>query len=115
MTQLRDLLDFATLWSRRTVIGDDAGMAFDLLNVPDLVQAKKTQRGRDWPVIDALVAIHYRENAETSTPEHIAFWLAEARSPELLVELTARFPAEAKEGQVARPLADFRRAEREGT
>jgi hypothetical protein len=35
-------------------------------------------------------------------PERIAFWLDESRTPERLVDLAARFPAEA--GQRARPL-----------
>ena len=74
MTRLRDLPDFATLWDRRTVVADETGTEFHLLSIPDLVEAKKTQRGKDWPVIELLVAIHYRENSATPRSDWIAFW-----------------------------------------
>lgn len=95
MTKLRAMQDFESLWRRRTVFTDDVGMEFHLLSVPDLVEAKKTQRFKDWPVIDALVAIHYTENFSSPNEEWIRFWLLEARSPELLIELSSSFPNEA--------------------
>jgi hypothetical protein len=104
MTKLRDLPDFELLWNRRTVVADNSGTEFNLLSVPDLVNAKKTQRSKDWPVIEALVAIHFRENRHAPTPEWTDFWLMETRSPELLIDLTTRFPAETARLQPARPL-----------
>ena len=104
MTRLRDLPDFATLRERRTVFQDEAGGEFHLLSIPDLVQAKKTQRSKDWPVIELLVTIHHRENAAEPRADWIAFWLCEARTPELLRDLAASFPAEVLALQSARPL-----------
>ena len=104
MSALRGLPSFEDLWSRRTVITHRSGEEFDLLCVPDLVAAKKTQRSKDWPVIELLVGIHYEENKEKPTPDFIRFWLLEARSPEQLVRLAARFPAEAVEMTSRRPL-----------
>jgi hypothetical protein len=104
MTRLRDVPDFATLWERRTVFQDATGNEFNLLSIPDLVQAKKTQRSKDWPVIELLVTIHHRENAATPQVDWIAFWLREARTPELLRDLAIRFPREARVMQSARPL-----------
>lgn len=104
MTRLRDLSDFATLWERRTVYGDDSGVEFNLLSVPDLVQAKKTQRSKDWPFIELLGSIHYRENHTEPRPDFIEFWLCEIRSPELLREVVNRFPAEANALLERRPL-----------
>lgn len=105
MTRLRDLADFATLWQRRTVFEEDeTGAIFNLLSVPDLVQAKKTQRSKDWPIIELLVAIHHRENAHAPRADWIDFWLREARTPELLTTLAARFPARTRELLAARPL-----------
>jgi hypothetical protein len=104
MTRLRDLPDFAVLWERRTVFADPEGVTFNLLSVPDLVAAKKTQRSRDWPVIELLVAIHYRENGGSPKPAWIEFWLKEARAPELLVELARRFPGATRALADARPL-----------
>jgi len=104
MSRLRDLSSFGHLWERRTTIGDAEGHEFHLLSVPDLVKAKKTQRAKDWPVIEALVAIHFRENGPNPQPDWIEFWLKEARSPELLVELTSRFPVETAQLEIERPL-----------
>ena len=104
MTKLRDLDDFETLWQRRTVFSDPSGTEFHLLSVPDLVSAKKPQRSKDWPVIEALVGIHFEENQSNPLPEWISFWLTEARSPELLLDLAVRFPIEAAAILPARPL-----------
>lgn len=91
MTRLRDLPDFETLWERRTVFTEESGMGFHLLCIPDLIRAKKTQRTKDWPVIEALASIHYAENAGCPRPDWIRFWLSEIRSPELLLDLVKRF------------------------
>lgn len=104
MTRLRGLPAFSMLWERRTVFGEAAGIRFALLSVPDLVAAKKTQRSKDWPVIELLVAIHYRENGGSPRPDWIQFWLEEARTPELLVELAGRFPSAAAALAGERPL-----------
>jgi hypothetical protein len=104
MTRLRDLAEFAILWDRRTVVGDETGAEFHLLSIPDLVRAKKTQRSKDWPVIELLVDIHYRENGAAARADWIEFWLREARAPELLTALAARFPAETRALSATRPL-----------
>jgi hypothetical protein len=104
MTRLRDLPEFSILWERRTVIGSDTGGEFHLLSIPDLVAAKKTQRTKDWPIIELLVAIHYRENVAAPLPEGVAFWLRQARTPELLGELVQRFPEQARAQSANRPL-----------
>jgi hypothetical protein len=104
MTKLRDLPAFEVLWGRRTTITEENGQEINILSVPDLVQAKKTQREKDWPVISALVEGHYQALQKEPTAERIAFWLAEARSPERLLELATRFPVETTEFRAARPL-----------
>jgi len=104
MTRLRGLPEFRILWERRTVVADAGGQEFHLLSIPDLVDAKKTQRSKDWPIIELLLAIHYRENSATPRPDWIEFWLAEARTPELLAELVRRFPAQTAALANRRPL-----------
>jgi hypothetical protein len=104
MTRLRDLPDFGVLWGRRTTIRDEDGETFELLSVEDLIQAKKTQRDKDWPVIDALVEGHYRALSGEPTPERIAFWLVESRAPERLMGLAQRFPNETHAQSSRRPL-----------
>ena len=61
----------------------------DLLSLPDLVRAKKTQRDKDWPMIRRLVEANYFAHRAVATAERVDFWLAELRSPPLLVELAA--------------------------
>lgn len=104
MTRLRSLPGFEVLWVRRTTIRDENGETFELLSVEDLVQAKKTQRNKDWPVIDALVEGHYRALGGEPTPERVAFWLAESRTPERLIELAHRYPGEVRAQLRLRPL-----------
>ena len=104
MTRLRDLPDFNSMWQRRTTIVDEAGSVFELLAVEDLVQAKKTQREKDWPVIGALVEGHFHQFRLEPTPDRIRFWLKEARTPERLSELVRQFPPEATMWQGERPL-----------
>ena len=104
MTRLRDLPDFSVLWARRTTIRDTDGETFELLSVEDLVQAKKTQREKDWPIIDALVEAHYRALGGEPTPERVAFWLGESRTPERLIGLAQRFPNETRAQINRRPL-----------
>ena len=55
-------------------------------------------------MIEALVSIHYRETSTKQSPDWVAFWLSEARSPELLVEFNLRFPEEISQLEATRPL-----------
>ncbi|MBI4663071.1 MAG: hypothetical protein HY735_30050 [Verrucomicrobia bacterium] len=104
MTRLRDLPEFAILWARRTTIAEEGADTFELMAVEDLVQAKKTQRSKDWPMIEALVEGHYHAVGTEPTSGRIRFWLVEARGPERLVELARRFSAEARAQASRRPL-----------
>lgn len=97
MTKMRGVSDFATLWERRTTFGDDHGTEFNLLSIPDLVQAKKTQRSKDWPMIELLAAIHHRENRDFPGDDFIKFWLHELRTPELLITLARDYPVQAQD------------------
>jgi len=104
MAKPRGLADFPLLWERRTTLEDEEGNGFDLLSVPDLVRAKKTQREKDWPMIAALLETHYREFCHEPDTGRIKFWLAESRSPERLVDLTHTFAPQAQALTVQRPL-----------
>ena len=103
MTRMRGVAPFHELWERRTTLADNAGCEWDLLALPDLVTAKKTQRDKDWPMIRALVEAHYFAHRETAGAA-VDFWLTEARTVELLRELVARHPAAAKKLISIRPL-----------
>lgn len=104
MTRMRGVNDFAMLWERRTTFGDEAGGEYQLLSIPDLVQAKKTQRSKDWPVIELLATIHHRENSADARVDHIAFWLQDVRTPELLIQLALTYQVQAQILIESRPL-----------
>jgi len=46
MSRMRGVDSFERLWCRRTTIELPSGTTFDLLSLPDLVQAKKTERDK---------------------------------------------------------------------
>ena len=102
MTVLRGVDPFPDLWERRTTIAIDETEA-DLLSLPDLVKAKKTQRARDWPMLERLIEAHWFQNRSEATPARIDFWLRECRTPEILRELVTLFPVEATALRSARP------------
>jgi len=92
MTKMRGVDSFAKLWTRRTTIVVD-GDSINLMSLPDLVQAKKTQRDKDWPMLRRLLEVNYFENRKDPTREQIRFWFLELRTPDLLIELaTAHGP-----------------------
>ncbi len=100
MSRMRGVDSFDQLWDRRTTlsVADDEGGALtvDVLALPDLVAAKKTQRDKDWPMIRRLVEASYFANRDTASSEQVQFWLGELRTAELLIECTVLFPAEAR-------------------
>jgi len=87
MSKMRGVDGFSDLWARRTVIALPDRSVCDLLSLPDLVQAKKTQRDKDWPMIRRLVEAHFFQNISRPNRAQIRFWLLELRTPELLIEL----------------------------
>ena len=111
MTKLRGPTDFEALWSRRFTLTAERGDVFELLNIDDLVQAKKTQRDKDWPMISLLVETHYFAFATEPTPERVIFWLRETRTPERLIELAGRFPEDCRRLSGERPLLAKAQAE----
>lgn len=101
MSRMRGVDGFPILWARRTTIElraapDDQSLDVDILSLPDLVAAKKTQRDKDWPMIRRLVEVNWFEFRDRPTDEHLTFWLRELRTAELLVECVLAFPAEAR-------------------
>ncbi len=88
MSTLRGLPEFEILWSRRTTI-DVAGQPIELLALPDLVTAKKTQREKDWPMITRLLEAHWMQTPRPASDAVIAFWLSELRTPNLLIQAAA--------------------------
>ena len=87
MSKMRGVEVFGKLWRRRTVIELPEKTICDLLSLPDLVQAKKTQRDKDWPMIRRLVEANYFQHRNVPNAAQMKFWLRELRTPQLLTEL----------------------------
>ncbi len=104
MATMRGVDPFPVLWERRWTLELPEGLAVNLLDVADLIQAKKTQRDKDWPMISRLVQAHYAAHRNRPTSEQIRFWFQEARTVPLLVELASLYPAEWGAAARKRPL-----------
>jgi hypothetical protein len=92
MTKMRGVDPFPRLWRRRTTTMLEDGTRCDLLSLPDLVRAKKTQRDKDWPMLRRLLEANYFKHREQPTPPQLRFWMLELRTPELLIELASAKP-----------------------
>jgi hypothetical protein len=103
MSVMRGVAPFEELWSRRLTVDLPAGPV-DVLGLPDLIQAKKTQRDKDWPMIRRLVEAHYEMHQSAPTEERIRFWLREARTPSILESLARQYPAQLTEIAAHRPV-----------
>ncbi|MEO8622884.1 MAG: hypothetical protein ABI625_17560 [bacterium] len=98
MSRMRGVAPFADLWGRRTSITlpdaeNSVPVTIELLALEDLVNAKKTQRDKDWPMIRRLVDASYASARDGEvSQEQVQFWLSELRTPEFLREVVSRFP-----------------------
>jgi hypothetical protein len=93
MTKMRGVDSFVKLWQRRATIKAQDGTSYELMSLPDLVKAKKTQLDKDWPMIRRLVEGNYFEHHEHSTRQQLEFWFLELRTPDLLIDLASEHPA----------------------
>lgn len=91
MSVMRGVDDFSALWCRRTSIEVGGGVIYEVLGLPDLVRAKKTQRDKDWPMIQRLVETNYLAHRDHSTREQIEFWIREARTPQIIEEINSKY------------------------
>ncbi|MFL6198516.1 MAG: hypothetical protein ACJ76J_05045 [Thermoanaerobaculia bacterium] len=110
MAHMRGVAPFPELWARRTTLVFEEE-DLEVMSLPDLVAAKKTQRDKDWPMIRRLVDVNYLGHRNDPTEERILFWLRELRTPELLVEVAQAHAALAKEVSGERPLLKLATAE----
>jgi hypothetical protein len=104
MSVMRGVAPFEELWQRRTTLEGEGGLQIEVMALADLVQAKKTQRDKDWPMIRRLVEAHYARHRENPNPEQVRFWLREARTAAILRETAQRYPDEVAATAGLRPL-----------
>ena len=103
MSALHGCDPFDTLWSRRSTLSLPGVGRVHLIALPDLVQAKKTQRDKDWPMVRRLVEADYYRKSSRPARENILFWLHEARTPDIILTLCERYPAVARRMAKKRP------------
>ncbi|MDL5054860.1 hypothetical protein QQ056_15075 [Oscillatoria laete-virens NRMC-F 0139] len=104
MSVMRGVDDFEVLWSRRTTVEINPGKRYEVLSLGDLVQAKKTQRDKDWPMIRRLVESHYFQNRDQAVDEQVFFWLRECRTASILLEIAKSWPECVDQMTPLRPL-----------
>lgn len=110
MSHMRGVAPFPELWARRTSFTFE-DETLEVMALPDLVAAKKTQRDKDWPMIRRLVDTSYLSHRDGPTPEQILFWLRELRSPDLLIEAARAHADIVEELAGERPLLKLATAE----
>jgi len=104
MSKMRGVSQFSDLWQRRTTLDDELNTRIELMGLADLVQAKKTQRDKDWPMIRRLVESNYATHCPTPTDEHLRFWMKQSRTPGMLIALVAEHPELTQKIALERPL-----------
>ena len=103
MSKMRGVDEFPQLWDRRTTV-EIADGKLELLSLPDLVLAKKTQQEKDWPMIARLVEANYLRHRDSPSDEQISFWLKELRTPALIIEAAMTFPQQCQKLSTSRGL-----------
>jgi hypothetical protein len=103
MSVMHGCESFEQLWKRRRTLKLPGVGQIHLLALSDLVQAKKTQRDKDWPMVRRLIEVDFHNRPRRPPRGQIQFWLREARTPLLLVELCRRYPGSARRVANARP------------
>lgn len=104
MSKLKGCQPFDELWRRRKTIRLKSGGIIDVIGLEDLVQSKKTQRDKDWFMLRQLVENDIIVNKNNPPKEKIKWWLLESRNADLLIEISKKYPAIAKECIKKRPL-----------
>lgn len=113
MARMRGLSDFKVLWKRKTTVTISPSEVYELLSLPDLIAAKKTQRDKDWIMIRRLVEAHYHQYCAKPSREHIHFWLTNSRTAEHLISISEQYPRERKKQMGDRKILAFAEKGRE--
>ncbi len=80
MSKMRGVDPFPVLWERRTTATLSDMGAVEIVSLPDLVAAKKTQRDKDWPMIRRLIEADIVRKRSRIPSARVRFWLQECRS-----------------------------------
>jgi hypothetical protein len=103
MTAMHGCDPFEALWTRRRRLTLPGVGGVQVLALADLVRAKKTQRDKDWPMVRRLIEADFHNRPRRPSRPQIAWWLQEARTEALLVDLSRRYPGTAQRIARQRP------------
>lgn len=101
---MRGVDPFPELWKRRVEIELPEIGKVAVIGLSDLVNAKKTQRDKDWPMIRRLIEADIYSSPDDPSQDKIYFWLAECRTAELLISLATQYSKIASRTALTRPL-----------
>ncbi|HEV3260247.1 MAG TPA: hypothetical protein VG013_25545 [Gemmataceae bacterium] len=107
MSVLHGCDPFDQLWQRRWRITLPGVGRVNVVSLPDLVRAKKTQRDKHWSMLRRLVEADFHSRSRRPPRAQIEFWLREARTPALLLELCRRYHGTARRLGGLRPTVGF--------
>ena len=103
MARMRGVDSFDRLWKRREGIALPGVGNVEVMALPDLVKAKKTQRDKDWPMIRRLIEADVARLSGEGDFARVAFWMKECRTFDLLRALVLRYPNAAGKIAARRP------------
>ncbi len=103
MSRMRGAAPFATLWRRRNEVRIAGVGRIPVIALEDLVRVKKTQRDKDWLMLRRLIEADITSHRWEEGATRARFWLREARTPAVLIELAGRFPGLARREAARRP------------
>jgi hypothetical protein len=103
LSKLRGCDDFDKLWERRFTVKLPDKKIVDVISLKDLVQSKKTQRDKDWLMLDRLIETDMGI-VQKPKDSKIKWWLFECRNSDKLIELAKRYKLLCEECAKKRPL-----------
>jgi len=103
MSVLNGCEPFEKLWSRRRTLALPGAGRINVLSLADLVQAKKTQRDKDWPMVRRLLEADYHGRSSKPKRARVELWLRELRTSEILIEICRKYARTARALVKVRP------------
>jgi primosomal protein N'' len=103
IAKLRNCPSFEELWERKMTFKLPGNKIIEIIGLEDLVQSKKTQRDKDWFMLDRLIANDILIT-KSPTAQKVRWWLSQCRDAGQLIGLATRYKKLAVEVAVERPL-----------
>lgn len=92
MGVMRGVDSFSDIWKRREEINLPGTGKVAVMGLSDLIKSKKTQRDKDWSMIRRLIEADFYNASDNPLEDKIRLWLAECRTPEILISLASKYP-----------------------